>query len=168
MTSVQRSGSPLRIGLLHQYRLDTSGSGIYLRHLAGHLLSRGHAVSLMSHEPTKIVLSASFGSATQSARQASCRSHTLRGAGTPVAYPRAEEPDSLLFRDLPDADLARYLSYHVDRVSQIVEREKLDVLHANSEVPMSYVAAMVSRRTGVPYVTVAHGSTLEYMFWVSA
>jgi glycosyltransferase involved in cell wall biosynthesis len=81
-----------------------------------------------------------------------------------VAYPRAEEPGSPLFRDLPDPDLATYLTYHVDRVTRIVERERLDVLHANSEVPMSYVAAMVSRRTGVPYVTVAHGSTLEYMY----
>jgi phosphatidylinositol alpha-mannosyltransferase len=29
---------------------------------------------------------------------------------------------------------------------------------------MAYVAAMVTRRTGVPYVTVAHGSTLEYVY----
>ncbi|MBA2560855.1 MAG: glycosyltransferase family 4 protein, partial [Propionibacteriales bacterium] len=91
------------------------------------------------------------------------RSHALRGAGTPVAYPRADEVGSVLFRDLADVDLDRYLTYHIDRVSRTVEREALNVLHANSEVPMAYVAAMVSRRTGVPYVTVAHGSTLEYM-----
>ncbi len=164
MTCSDVTEAPLRIGLLHQYRLETSGSGIYLRRLAGHLLGRGHAVSLMSHDPKPAVSALSVASASRSGGPVACRTFSLRGAGTPVAYPRAEEPGSPLFRDLPDADLASYLTYHVDRVSRIVERERLDVLHANSEVPMSYVAAMVSRRTGVPYVTVAHGSTLEYMY----
>jgi len=167
VTATQRSAPlerpPLRVGLLHQYRLATSGSGIYLQRLAEHLLSRGHTVSLMSHDtkPARQLLAGRASSG--STGRAALVTHSLRDAGTPVAYPRADEPGSLLFRDLPDGDLTRYLTYHVDRVCRIFERERLDVLHANSEVPMSYVAAMVYRRTGVPYLTVAHGSTLEYM-----
>lgn len=156
--------APLRIGLLHQYRLGTSGSGIYLRRLAGDLMTRGNYVSVMSHDPQPDIRQALTETANGSGPNAAWRAHTLRGAGTPVAYPRAEEPGSSLFSDLTKRDLARYLTYHVDRVTRIVEHDRLDVLHANSEIPMSYVAAMVSRRTGIPYLTVAHGSTLEYVY----
>ncbi len=164
MTGPVVSTTPMRVGLLHQYRLSTSGSGIYLRRLAGDLLARGHSVSLMSHDAKSDVDLPGAVPAHRLAGGAVYRTHEMRGAGTPVAYPRAEEPDAVLFRDLSDHELTAYLTYHVDRVTRIVMTERLDVLHANSEIPMAYVAAMVSRRTGVPYVTVAHGSTLEYLY----
>jgi hypothetical protein len=92
MTCTDVSGAPLRIGLLHQYRLETSGSGIYLRRLAGHLLGRGHAVSLMSHDPKLAVSAVSVGSAGRSGGHVACKTHSLRGAGTPVAYPGPRSP----------------------------------------------------------------------------
>lgn len=164
MTGPTGSPPPLRVGLLHQYRMSTSGSGIYLRRLAGDLLARGHSVSLMSHDPWPDARLAGLAGPTPPGATPAYRAHSMRAAGTPVAYPRAEEPGSVLFSDLSDRDLDAYLGYHIDRVTRIVEAERLQVLHANSEVPMAYVAAMVSRRTGVPYVTVAHGSALEYVY----
>ncbi len=105
MNDTVASVGPLRIGLLHQYRLDTSGSGIDLRQLAEYLRTRGHAVSLMSHDPEPAFSSAPLPSPSRSDAHAAIRSHPLRGAGTPVAYPRADEPGNVLFRDLPDSDL---------------------------------------------------------------
>jgi CheY-like chemotaxis protein len=79
MTCTDVSRAPLRIGLLHQYRLETSGSGIYLRRLAGHLLGRGHAVSLMSHDPKLAVSAVSVAPASTSAQ--------LRGTPTGTDLP---------------------------------------------------------------------------------
>jgi len=41
----------VRIGILHQYGLESSGSGLYVTHLAKALLRRGHHVCLVSREP---------------------------------------------------------------------------------------------------------------------
>lgn len=150
--TVPKEASRLRIGLLHQYQLGTSGSGIYLTAVADQLVRLGHEVTVFSHDD-------------QAAARLppGCATVSLRGAGTPVAYPRAEEPGSPLFRDLSDAELSRYLKHAVALVTETVRARGLDVLHVNSEVPMSFVAAEVGRRCGVPYVVVGHGSTLEYV-----
>lgn len=150
-----RGRAVLRIGLLHQYRLGTSGSGVYLTGLARELVALGHKVVVLSHDDD-----------AAARLPAGCTTVCLRGAGTPVAYPRAEEPGSTLFRDLSDGALERYLEHAVSLVVDTVEREGLDVLHVNSEVPMAWVAAEAQRRCGVPYVVVGHGSTLEYVVGV--
>ncbi len=150
---------PVRLGMLHPYQLLTSGSGVYLVRVMRELLARGFRLTLLSHDdrPELALPTADSGRPGWDRWEA----RSLRAAGTPTAYPRAEEPGSVLFRDLSDEQLERYLDYHVDEVATAASA--LDVLHVNGEVPMSYVAAQVEERTGLPYVTVAHGSTLEYV-----
>jgi glycosyltransferase involved in cell wall biosynthesis len=143
--------------MLHPYRLTTSGSGVYLVRVMKELLERRRAMTLLSHDPEPELALPPAGQA----EPAVWRSVSLRAAGTPTAYPRAEEPGSTLFRNMTDSGLQHYLDYHVDRVSAAAGN--FDVLHVNGEVPMSWVGSRVQERTGVPYVTVAHGSTLEYV-----
>lgn len=164
MTAYSGRGPLLNIGLLHQYRLATSGSGLYLARVAGHLLSRGHRLTVMTHDR----FAAEALSFRPIASQRRCTFYSLRSAGTPVAYPRAEEPGSQLFRDLSDAELYEYLDRHVSMVQNAVMEAGVDVMHVNSETPMSWVASVVASRTGIPYVTVGHGSTLEYLVSVDA
>ncbi len=153
-----RGGGALRLAMLHPYRLRTSGSGVYLVRVARELLRHGHHVTLLSHDDdADQALGEPAGAA---AAQGRWRARSLRGVGTPVAYPRAEE-SRVLFRDLPDAGLRRYLDHHVEEATRAARG--VDVVHVNGEVPLSFVAAEVRRRTGTPYVTVAHGSTLEYV-----
>jgi len=151
---------PLRLGMLHPYQLATSGSGVYLLRVMRELLSRGHVLTLLSHDdhPDLARSPAADGEVGDRGRW---RARALRGAGTPTAYPRAEELGSTLFRDLSDDQLQRYLDYHVEEVTAAVD--EFDVMHVNGEVPLSWVGAKVAERTGMPYVVVAHGSTLEYV-----
>jgi glycosyltransferase involved in cell wall biosynthesis len=149
--------------MLHQYRLDTSGSGLYLTRVARELMSRGHELSLLTHDGAPWRSIGGCGRPGDGDARGRCRTYDLRSAQTYVAYPRAEEPGSRLFRDLTDEELRSYLDHHVEAVTAAVEDGGIDVLHVNSEVPMSWVAAEVARRTGVRYVTVGHGSTLEYV-----
>jgi glycosyltransferase involved in cell wall biosynthesis len=72
-------------------------------------------------------------------------------------------PYAPTFASMSDQGLREWLSYHIDAITAIARAERLDVLHANHEVPMAFVTHEVSRRTGIPYVVVAHGSTLEYV-----
>ncbi len=148
---------PSPLGILHPYQLLTSGSGVYLVRVMRELLTRGHRLTLLSHDahPERAL------PGVDQVGWENWRARSLREEGTPTAYPRAEEPGSTLFRDLTDAQLQRYLDYHVEEVSAAASA--FDVLHVNGEVPMSWVASQVRDRTGTPYVTVAHGSTLEYV-----
>jgi len=164
----------MRIGLLHQYELGTSGSGLYAARVIERLVHRGHRVSVISHDrhPEEISFAdAAFHEspgdpvALHRARpgQVRCSAYGLRPGLNPVAYPRAEEPDSPLFTDLSDSQIDDYLEYHTGRVVAIAAAERLEVLHANHEVPAACIASRVQGLTGLPYVVVAHGSTLEYL-----
>ncbi|MDP9416344.1 MAG: glycosyltransferase family 4 protein [Actinomycetota bacterium] len=149
----------MRLGVLHPYQLRTSGSGVYVVRVMRELLARGHQLTVLSHDdhPEQALPTPASGRPGWDR----WRARSLRPAGTPSAYPRAEEGNTVLFRDLTEDELRRYLDYHVAEV--VAAAPSFDVLHVNGEVPMSWVGAQVRERTGIPYVTVAHGSTLEYV-----
>ncbi len=160
----------MRIGVLHQYALDSSGSGMYAIRLVDELLQRGHHVALISRDrdPGRLpfvgeVTDAADLVGIRPATDPSCRAYRLRHRPAAVSYPRAEEPGTPTFAQLSNGDLERWLTYHIETISKIAALEELEVLHANHEVPMAYVAACVARRVGIPYVVLGHGSTLEYV-----
>lgn len=160
----------MRIGVLHQYGLQSSGSGLYAVHVVQALLRRGHQVCLISRDPdpgrpdwvTDVLGDTELPALP--AAPGTCRAYRLTGGVSAVSYPRAEAPGTPTFAELSDADVRTWVTYHADAVTEIARREQLDVLHANHEVPMAFVASEVKRRIGVPYVVVAHGSTLEYVY----
>jgi len=156
----------VRIGLLHQYRLASSGSGLYATRVAERLLARGHDLFVFSHDERPEEISSSLVSAAAADPDASpgrCRTFSLREGRLAVAYPRAEEPDAVTFAGLSDAELEDYVEQRVERIVAIGKDVGLDVLHANHEVPSSYIALRVFEQIGLPYVVVAHGSTIEYI-----
>ena len=161
----------MRIGILHQYGLESSGSGLYVTHLAKALLRRGHHVCLVSREPDAArldwitdVRDEHDEEPDAPGAEGTCRAYRVSRGVAAVAYPRAEAPGTPTFAELSDAELQGWLTGHADAVTRIAAQEDLDVLHANHEVPMAYVAREAGRRLGIPYVVVAHGSTLEYVY----
>ena len=149
----------MRIGLLHQYRLGTSGSGVYASRVVERLLRRGHHVSVMSHDERPEGLPA----LQEPTAPGRCSAHSLRDSLTSVAYPSPDEPTARLFAALSDHELERYVEDRARAVARIARQEGLDVLHANHEVPCAYVARRVRDLVGLPYVVIGHGSTLEYL-----
>jgi hypothetical protein len=145
-------GRPLHIGLLHQYRLGTSGSGLYLSRVANQLLSRGHELSLLTHDDAPWGSIPGCGRPVTGEVQSRCHAYDLRSARDVRRLPPGRGAREPLFRDLTDDELCSYLDRHVELVSAAVRDGGIDVLHVNAEVPMSWVAAAVARRTGVPYV----------------
>ncbi|RME81922.1 MAG: glycosyltransferase [Caldilineae bacterium] len=166
-------GCRVNIGFLHQYSLNSSGSGVYTLQVVPRLLERGHRVCIVCRDfhPEKYPFVEEavlhHGDRTQQlfrrADSARCTVHTLRGPIMAVAYPRSEDPNGLLYTDLTDQEISTYVDYHVERVEYIARRHRLQLLFANHVVLMPYVALQVKRRLGIPYVVAVHGSTIEYV-----
>lgn len=157
----------MKIGLLHQYRLASSGSGLYATKVVERLLARGHDLFVFSHDERPGEISSSLAAAAAGGganpSPGRCRTYSLREGRLAVAYPRAEEPDAVTFAGLSDAELEDYVEHRVERIVAIAKDVGLDVLHANHEVPSAYIALRVFEQIGLPYVVVAHGSTIEYI-----
>ena len=161
----------MRIGILHQYGLFGSGSGVYVRNLAQRLAQRGHQVCLISCDlhPDRydFIEEAHFHRGEDVRplfrRTASpkCVAHTLLGDIVPLAYPRPERPEGKLFTALSDEEIERYVNYQAHKVQEIALQHELEILHANHALLMPYVARLVKAGLGIPYLVTIHGSTIE-------
>jgi glycosyltransferase involved in cell wall biosynthesis len=167
----------MRIGFLHQYGLDSSGSGYYASRVCEQFLAAGHEVHLLCHERRRTTLPLDCGLTRWTGTDfevlwepegSSLWVHRMPPDLTAVAYRRADAPGAPLFTDLDDEGLERYVEQHAAAATMLATRFGLDVLHANHEVPMSAIARRASQRSGVPYVVCGHGSTLEYVEQVDA
>jgi glycosyltransferase involved in cell wall biosynthesis len=164
----------MRIGVLHQYSLESSGSGLYGVHVIEHLLRRGHQVVVVSRDPHPERLGfvdevwhhdeTGVRRTSLSSEPPRCVAHSLLGGVHGIAYPRADDPDGVIFAGMTQLQREGYLRYQSDEITSIVRRHGIEVMHANHEVPMAEIARRVEMRTGVPYVVVAHGSTIEYVY----
>lgn len=163
----------MRIGILHQYGLFGSGSGIYTRNLIRRLAQRGHRVYLISRDfhPDRydFIEEAYFhqGDEVKFLFRRSplprCIAHTLLSEVMPLAYPRPEQPGGKLCTELSDEEIERYVDYQVRTVREIVLWHRLELLHVNHVLLMPYVARLVGAQLGTPYVVTVHGSTIEYV-----
>jgi glycosyltransferase involved in cell wall biosynthesis len=161
------------IGILHQYSLETSGSGVYAMRLVEALLERGHRVVIVCRDPDAHALpfvDEVWHHGDQGPRLAyrvgpdpKCIVHALMGGLPGVAYPRTDVPDGVIFAAMDAGQRADWMGYQVEQITDIVRMHGVQVMHANHEVPMAEVARRVEGQTGVPYIVVAHGSTIEYV-----
>jgi glycosyltransferase involved in cell wall biosynthesis len=163
----------MRIGLLHQYSLLSSGSGVYGARVIEGLLRLGHDVvvvcrsadvsqlpfvdELVMHEGGTVTRRRLRGGRPR------CTIHCLRDGIAGVSYPREDEPDGVLFTCMSVEQRRAYLDYQAREIASVMTQHGVEVMHANHEVPMSEVARLVEQATGIPYVVVAHGSTIEYV-----
>ncbi|MFQ5854655.1 MAG: glycosyltransferase [Anaerolineae bacterium] len=163
----------MNIGILHQYSLLSSGSGMYTVQVTQRLLQRGHRVCVVCRDfrldGYSFIDEAFIHQGRDTQRlfrrrlKPACTAHALRGEVMAVAYPRSETPNGRLFTELKDDEIREYLDFHVDRVTAIARQHRLQVLHANHVVLMPYVARQVKRQLNLPYVVIVHGSTIEYV-----
>lgn len=180
----------MKIGILHQYSLLSSGSGVYVAHLAEGLVNSGHTVhvfcrnipnagldfvgAVVRHTPTGTTWLGQRPARTKTSPlkrglmrirrpTPACTVHLLQGDVCPVAYPRTEAPQSPLFIGLSDAQIETCVNWQVAQVISVVQEAGLEVLHANHVILMPAVAARVKATTGIPYVVTVHGSAIEYV-----
>ena len=64
---------------------------------------------------------------------------------------------------LSDIEIEKYLRTNINILNQIVDENKVKVIHANHAVLMSVVAQQVARTRKIAYAIMPHGSAIEYV-----
>ncbi|NQU16290.1 MAG: glycosyltransferase family 4 protein [Desulfobacteraceae bacterium] len=163
----------MNIGILYQYGLMSSGSGVYVARLAEELWRKKHTVHVFCldvpesyldrvgkiHRYTPkgaTLLRRSDGPARYSV-------HLLQGRLRPVAYHRSEVPGCSLLTRLDDVEIEEYINWQAEQIKGVAQAVGLEVLHANHAVLMPSVAARIKTQLGIRFVVTIHGSSIEYV-----
>jgi len=162
----------VRILVFHGYLLRGTGSNVYNASVARALAALGHEVHLLCQD--READSLPFVDAAGDWDEGALRVRTLREPVRVAAYrpdiggllpvyvsDRYEGFETRPFRDLSDAELARYVEANVAAVREVAERVKPDLALANHAL---MGPAILARALGdaVPYAVKIHGSALEY------
>lgn len=67
------------------------------------------------------------------------------------------------FDNLTDEELERYIDLNVKAMISFLEKNKIDVIYCNHFAIAPYIMKKVQEKTGVPYVVIGHGSSLNYI-----
>ncbi|MFH2202228.1 MAG: glycosyltransferase family 4 protein [Elusimicrobiota bacterium] len=146
----------MRIGLLHGWLLDGSGSNIYVRELARALRELGHEVHVLCQEPHPERF-------PQSGR---IHVPAIDRRLMPVYVADTEYEGFAEVRAFSqlvgDPRLETYLADFAAGAARVCRQENIEVLHANHVYPMPEIARRVKEQTGVPFLVFPHGSAIEY------
>ncbi|MBS2531533.1 glycosyltransferase family 4 protein [Catenulispora sp. NF23] len=130
--------------------LDASGSGIYLRKVAEHLLSEGHEALVLCLAGSAVDTFA-------------FRQETIGTPGRPSRwnlpfdFPNfsGHRDSHLLYDDVDEAGIATYLDVWTSALTDLAQEFKPDVLVVNHAFLIACAAASIPT---LPYVVVSHGS----------
>jgi len=166
----------MRVAILHNYTLSGSGSSTYVLGLVKSLVKLGHHVVVISRE-LDYEKYGCFGSVFSHDGEGiipvTPRGPSA-GANLAVGYSLTFEPyvgiethpecrNAAYFSSCSQSVLDEYLLKSIKAVKDIVHAESIEILNANHEVPLPYVAARVKEVTGIPFIATLHGSHIEYV-----
>ncbi|MEI6857467.1 glycosyltransferase family 4 protein [Psychrilyobacter sp.] len=67
------------------------------------------------------------------------------------------------FDNLTDKELEKYIDLNVKAMISFLEKNKIDVIYCNHFAISPYIMKKVKEKTGVPYIVIGHGSSLNYI-----
>lgn len=168
----------MRIVMSHGYMLSGSGSNVYVQNLCRALVRTGHEVHLLCQD--KNLFDHDFVNATLTAGpdgvellekretgySGSCSVYRPRIGGLLPVYVYDRYPGWRVktFLDLTKEELDDYLSLNVAALASVIARTgEPAALVTNHSVPGPLVARRALRGARVPYISVVHGSCLQYV-----
>lgn len=163
--------------MTHGYMLAGSGSNVYVQNLCRALVAQGHEVHLLCQEPYPLDYDFVDEHSTVSAdgihREAAQatpyegRCSVYRSAIEDLlpVYVYDEYPGWRVktFLDLSDEELEDYLQSNVRATRLVLESSGAEAVVTNHSVPGPFLARRALRDTAVPYVSIIHGSALQYV-----
>jgi glycosyltransferase involved in cell wall biosynthesis len=167
----------MRIIMTHGYMLSGTGSNIYVQSLCRALVSEGHDVHLVCQEPDPLAYDFVGKHATVDARGVEdlgeretpypglCIVYRpLIGDLLPV-YVYDEYPGWRVktFLDLTDEELDNYLRHNVETLKAVLDVSRAEAVITNHSVPGPLIARRALEGSDVPYVSIVHGSCLQYV-----
>jgi len=167
----------MRIIMTHGYMLSGTGSNIYVQSLCRALVGEGHDLHLLCQDPDPL----SYDFVGKSAKVDAGGVEDLGEQETPypglcVVY-RPEIGDLLpvyvydeypgwrvkTFLDLTEEELDNYLRRNVDALKTVLGVSGAGAVVTNHSVPGPLIARRALEGDGIPYVSIVHGSCLQYV-----
>lgn len=163
--------------MTHGYMLSGSGSNVYVQNLCRALVRRGHEVHLLCQEPNP--LDCDF--VDEHSAVSPDGIYRLGKQDTPYegccAVYRPEIGDLLpvyvyddypgwrvkTFLDLVDEELEAYVQRNVRATRLVQEVSGAEAVVTNHSVPGPFLAQRALQNTAVPYLSIVHGSALQYV-----
>ncbi len=124
----------MKVGTISFYYPHLGGSGIMASKLAKELALRGDRSVVVSYEDTNNI-------------------PEMEKAG--VYLYRAQEIGYDCFKSLPHTETL------ASKVANVVEKEKLDVIHSHYLMPHAVVGNIVKKMTGIPHIITGHGTDIH-------
>jgi glycosyltransferase involved in cell wall biosynthesis len=163
--------------MTHGYMLSGTGSNVYVQNLCRALAREGHEIHLLCQE--REALSYDF----VAEHYAVDGEHIEQRGGQETPYPgrcavHNPEIGNLLpvyvyddypgwrvktFLDLTDGELESYLERNVEAVRAVLAASGAEAVITNHSVPGPLISRRALEDTGVPYVSIVHGSCLHYV-----
>jgi glycosyltransferase involved in cell wall biosynthesis len=169
--------SAMRTIMTHGYALSGTGSNIYVQSLCRALVNEGHDLYLLCQEPDPLAYDFVNKAATAHAGGVEVQEEQETPyQGLCVVY-RPEIGDLLpvyvydeypawrvkTFLDLTQKELDDYLRRNIAALKAVLEASGAEAVITNHAVPGPLVARRSLEGSGIPYVSIIHGSALQYV-----
>jgi glycosyltransferase involved in cell wall biosynthesis len=167
----------MRLIMTHGYMLSGTGSNIYVQNLCRALVQEGHDVHLICQEPDPLA----FDFVDKHAKVDATKVENLGEQETPYSghcvvyepeigdllpvYVYDEYPGWRVktFLDLTQEELDNYLGPNEEAVRTVLGVSEVEAVVTNHSVPGPLIAHRALEGSGVPYVSIVHGSCLQYV-----
>src|SRR5919199_6424858 len=167
----------MRLLMTHGYMLSGTGSNIYVQNLCRGLVRMGHDVHLLCQEPNPHsynFVDAHYRAGADGVEKLGEKTSTYPGSCS-VYQP---EIDDLLpvyvyddypgwrvktFLDLTEGEFENYVVKNVAAVRAVLDHSGATGAVTNHAVPGPEIARRALYGTGVPYASIVHGSSLQYV-----
>ena len=167
----------MKLIMTHGYMLSGTGSNVYVQSLCRALVGEGHELHVICQEPDPLSFDFVNAHATVDAdgvHEQGERATSYPGRCTvyvpdigdllPVyVYDEYEGWRVKTFLDLTQAELDDYLDRNVGAVQSVLGASGAEGVIVNHSVPGPLIARRALKGSGVNYVSIVHGSCLQYL-----
>jgi glycosyltransferase involved in cell wall biosynthesis len=167
----------MRMIMTHGYMLSGTGSNVYVQSLCRALVGEGHDLHLICQEPDPLSFDFVNKHATENAEGVHDQGEQATSfPGSCVVY--VPDIGDLLpvyvyddypgwrvktFLDLTQEELDGYLERNIEAVHSVLEVSDAEAVITNHSVPGPLISRRALQGTIVPYVSIVHGSCLQYV-----
>ncbi len=167
----------VRLIMTHGYMLSGTGSNVYVQNLCRGLVREGHDVHLVCQEKEPLAYdfvneSLAVDGAEierQGERETSypgrCAVYRPEIGGLLPVYVYDDYPGWRVktFLDLSDEEFQNYVERNVEAIRAVLDASGAEAVVTNHSVPGPLISRRALDGTGVPYVSIVHGSCLHYV-----
>ena len=168
--------------MTHGYMLSGSGSNVYVQNLCRALVRKGHEVHLLCQEPRPLdydFVSSHLTvdgdiieevSSRKTCYPGRCAVYSPEIGSLLPVYVYDDYPGWRVktFLDLTDEELENYIDRNAAAVRTVLGASGVDAVVTNHSVPGPLISRRALEGTSIPYVSIVHGSCLQYVSRKSA